>query len=364
MKIIDDLKRDVSLEDYRRIMNELVREFSDPRIGFYSYGKIEAPRSDLDIVAIPREDVPAREIRHLHGRLSAFTVGDSTKRYVFGQNVKICPSSVWSKIFYVYPPIDAASWLHLSGSPIDLPAAPETKEFGFIRLMELVFVDLYEIISMIRSSKVSLRKLCSRCNKIYVFTLPLLIKQYGETAMVELRQSLDSAKDVWTGLHSLNGGRERTVKPMLEECRNALKKILDRLCEDFLSKAIRMSDPWANCASNESGRFYVPPLYHCHRQAYARAARANSELKWRLEHLGPKYDFRITNERYNELLKKQMDAVSDYETCMSRYGVSTFNIRVAGVWHAPGQFWRYRKEAYLGALKRYFRRAFYRWAPA
>ncbi len=336
MKIIDDIKRSLTAENYRSTLQELQDKFSHPDISLYSYGGLDVPRSDLDTVAILSEAFPEKHVKDLYNRLNLFTSSDETKRYLFKQKVKICPKRLWDSIFYVYPRIWQNSFRRLSGPEVTLTTPPETKEFHYMQLLDRSLIDVHDLTGLTREGAVSLRAILTRLHKIRKFTIPSALKLFEDNDLKNMLRQLDEAQDLMISRTEPDTKTKEKLSSLLDQSYRASKILLLRCCEEFLSKVIEVKDDrYSQDAPLGTSRFPMPALYTCHRQAYAHMAEENSFLKRRFELGYPKYRFSIRDEAYGELLKKQMAVVCDFEQYVSKCGVPCLMMRLAGLWHEP-----------------------------
>src|SRR3989338_5197709 len=101
MRILDDIRRDLTTRDYEAVIAEAVDRLSVfPDISLYAYGSYEPPRSDIDMAAVVPDDYPVEQVRRLWREILRFVSSTDKHRYLFKQKIKICPASAWTMIDY------------------------------------------------------------------------------------------------------------------------------------------------------------------------------------------------------------------------------------------------------------------------
>src|SRR3989338_7094327 len=166
MKLVDDIRRDLTADDYEAVAVEAASLLSSfPDISLYMYGSFSPPRSDIDMAAVLPDDYPVGRIRALWAEILSFVSSSDKHRYLFKQKIKILPLSIWRQIHYIYWPINREPYRFLSGPPAPLPDAPDTPEFNNVGLLDRLFNDVQGLLTLQFSSSVSLRNLLSRFYK-------------------------------------------------------------------------------------------------------------------------------------------------------------------------------------------------------
>lgn len=339
MRLLDDIRHDLVAGDYEDAMAEatrLVSRFSG--VSLCRYGSFSPPRSDIDMVAVVPDDYPVERVRALWREILSFVSSTDRHRYLFKQKIKICPVSIWRRFCYVYWSINPASYRLLSGDPVSLPDPPDTPEFHRITLLGRLFYDVQDLLKLGFSSPVSLRGLLSRFYKVDEFSLPLLSRIYGESRYAELKEKVNAQRHLFSGTNGLSEKEREALCVLWRDLVPGLKGVLLDACEDFIPHVIEIhADGAWDARAVERARFFMPVLFKYHRAAYAAVSSDDFLLKRRLLVDKPRHAFSVKNEAYAGLLRVQMKTAFEAEKALFRFGVPSFSMHLAGLWHTADQ---------------------------
>jgi hypothetical protein len=298
------------------------------------YGSYEPPRSDLDIAVIVPDDYPAEQARKLWQEILRFVSSADTHKCLFKQKIKICPLSAWRKIHYIYWPIAPESYRLVSGAPQPLADPPAAPEYIRVGLLDRLFADVQNLVTLQLSPRVSLRELLSLFYKLLEFSIPHVSSVFGPSRYGLLGEGLLAHKSIYSGAGKLSGKDEEALGDLLRSMVPAYKSVLLDACEEFIPRVIDIQSnrSW-NMRASDPGRFFTPVLFKYHRAAYASLSENDFLLKRRLSLQDLPFPFKVKDGAYCDLLRAQMRIAYELEKKLFEYGVPSFSMHLAGLWH-------------------------------
>jgi hypothetical protein len=355
MNFLFDLRPDINLSHFDRLKREAADVLGSPRVSLYACGSLEPPRSDIDLISIVDDDFSANEARRLTNAFLGLRARSADNTYLLPARMGICARGFWPNIFYVFPRLRETNYRHLAGPAVPFPSTPHEKEHKTVELLDRALFG-YHSVSDLAGRESSLRETLSRLHKINVFVLPILFRYRNDVSLETMGKQLE-AVHAFKDKQALTEEDRQILERTVNEASDILRAFFIKVCDEVIPLFIRADVNRTKEAPSAVSRYYLPPIYHCFRQAYFHLAERDSLLKRRFRFEYPRYHFEVTDAEFGDFLKKQMRLVGELEHAVRNFGPAYFKARVGGVWHTPDPIkagTEYRKNL----LKEPFRRPY------
>jgi hypothetical protein len=342
MTIVDDIRRDITGDDYQQVKHDFITEFAGRGYGLYQYGGGKNPPvSDLDLLVLVSPRARASNVRRLHRDLAAFRSRSAVRQYVIDEEVRICPVDLFEQINYVHPRIVPEGLQALDGQKVLIVDPEPSRLWSGVTLVDRLLVELNELDEFARAERIQLRPLISALRKMPRPTFELLRRVgaghgWADEQLLNQSWPLERSIDAFCARHggpdAQNAPDETEIADLLHSVVGFLDSEITAVSDAFLGTVIRSERALDARRIPFMGRSLVPGLAIAHMSLHDVAANRSSMFGEKLRGFAGGATGIIGEPEYLALLARRMEVVAKIEHRFSRFGLPGFPVCIAGLW--------------------------------
>lgn len=360
MRFVDDIRRHTVVSDYEQVVGDLISEIADDDLTICRYGGCQPPISDLDLVVLTEPSMSTSRVRTLRARLDAFRTASPLRQYLVDDEIRLCPSDLFSQASGGCLNMVPSPITQLSGPTVQLTPPPTIAPYWQIALVNNLASQVIELGDLSGEAASSLRYTLKTVSRVCGFGrahIDRSLAYEGRTyADADVRAAFGALDSEVAALrqraveHVTDDAFDTALLACLDCARRVLVQALHVYCDDFLRSVLTITRPSANAPSD----LEVPDLARCHIAAHAAVAPCPSAFQTTLERWAPAGSFRVSDEGYRRALCEQMETVQAFEARFQRLGLASFPLAVAGVWHRsyPTTTWETLRSRFMPGSRR------------
>ncbi len=339
MRFVDDLRRQTVLSDYEHVADDLINDIADDDLTICRYGGCQPPISDLDLVVLTEPAMSARRVQALRDRLHAFRVASPVRQYLVDDEIRLCPSDLYSKASGKCLNMVPTPLTQISGPAVPIAPPPRTVPHRQISLVNNLASQVIELEDLSRQETSSLRETLKTVRRVCGFGRAQIEQSIADEPRVYADAGLRAEFDALE--RDVDTLRQQAVEQLVDEvfeealasalvrARRLLVEAMQVYCDDFLRSVLTLVTPGSPTADGSD----LPALVRCHIAAHAAVTAHASPFRQALERWAPASSFVVTDAAYRQALTAQMATVHIFEVRFRTLGIASFPLEVAGLWH-------------------------------